>query len=438
MALDFDLDGSFNDEDEEFESAPDFDDDFDSDDEGEDGDEPRRRNPLRLILLALVILVLLCVVCYFGANRLPQSITDRIPGLGDSQPTPVAQTSEPAPTDETAPPATDEVPPEATDETQPPAPTTEATDVSQLPEQPTEEPAAVEPTQELGGEPTNEPAIEPTEETTQPTTTVVVVPGPTATLIPTDEAMLTTEATTESGPTVAITPESCDSNIPPIADAGGPYDAMRGKGQAVVTFDGSGSTDSDGIIVSYEWDFGDNSATESGETVTHGYTSVGSYVATLTVTDDCGAIGQDTADVTIVGPTPPAGTGTPTTTPTPTSTPDASIQGTLGFCYRVNYGDTLSGIAWRFGVTWYDLAYVNNVPMNYYVIAGQGLFIPTGEIIDGPNLYQVESGDTLNSVAFQCGLLTADLAQANGLDINASLSPGQLLMIPPWNYIKYY
>jgi LysM repeat protein len=431
MALDFDLDGSFND-DEDFESAPDFDEDFDSDDEneGEGEDEPRRRSPLRLILLVLLILVLLCVVCWVGSSRLPQSITDRIPGLGGSQPAPVAQTSEPAP------PATDEAPPAATEETQPP----EATDEAQPPEQPTEEsPVVIEPTDEPTTEATGEPGVEPTEEPSQPTATTVVVPGPTATLIPTDEAMPTTEPTTEPGPTVIITPESCDNNIPPVADAGGPYDAMRGKGQAVVTFDGSGSSDSDGMIISYEWDFGDNSAVESGETVTHGYTSVGSYVATLTVTDDCGAIGQDTADVTIVGPTPPAGTGTPTTeTPTPTPTPYASTQGTLGFCYRVKYGDTLSGLAWRFGVPWPDLAYVNNIPMNYYVIAGQGLFIPTGQIIDGPNLYQVENGDTLNSVAFQCGLLTTDLAQANGLNIDASLSPGQLLMIPPWNYIKYY
>ena len=37
MALDFDLDGSFNDDDEELESTQDFDDDFDPDDEDEDG-----------------------------------------------------------------------------------------------------------------------------------------------------------------------------------------------------------------------------------------------------------------------------------------------------------------------------------------------------------------------------------------------------------------
>jgi PKD repeat protein len=53
------------------------------------------------------------------------------------------------------------------------------------------------------------------------------------------------------------------------------------------TFDASGSSDSDGSIVSYSWDFGDgNSAT--GMTTTHNYAVAGSYAVALTVTDDTG------------------------------------------------------------------------------------------------------------------------------------------------------
>jgi LysM repeat protein len=208
---------------------------------------------------------------------------------------------------------------------------------------------------------------------------------------------------------------------------------MRGKGQAIVTFDGTQSNDPDGEIVTYAWDFGDGSDTGEGAEVTHAYNTVGKYEATLTVTDNCGTTGQDTADVTIIGATPPA-TGTPgTPTPEPpvvTSTPDASA--TVGFCYRVQYGDTLSGVAWRFGVNWQDLAAVNQVPMGYFVIAGQGLFIPTGSIGQGPNVYQTQPGDTLNGVAYNCGLATTTLAQANGLSPTDSLTPGQELVIPVW------
>jgi PKD repeat protein len=49
----------------------------------------------------------------------------------------------------------------------------------------------------------------------------------------------------------------------------------------------TGSTDTDGSIVSYEWTFGDGS-TGNGPTVTHTYSNVGSYTATVKVTDSSG------------------------------------------------------------------------------------------------------------------------------------------------------
>jgi LysM repeat protein len=75
---------------------------------------------------------------------------------------------------------------------------------------------------------------------------------------------------------------------------------------------------------------------------------------------------------------------------------------------------------------------VNGVSPAYYVVAGQGLFIPVSEIQSGPNVYEVQPGDTLDSIAFHCGLSTAKLASANGLTPGQSLTPGQLLGIPLW------
>ena len=51
------------------------------------------------------------------------------------------------------------------------------------------------------------------------------------------------------------------------------------------TFDGSASSDADGTIASFVWNFGDGSAA-SGQTVAHRYTASGNYVVTLTATDD--------------------------------------------------------------------------------------------------------------------------------------------------------
>jgi PKD repeat protein len=53
-------------------------------------------------------------------------------------------------------------------------------------------------------------------------------------------------------------------------------------------FDGSGSSDSDGSITSYDWEFGDGT-TASGQTVSHTYDSDGTYTVTLTVTNDSSA-----------------------------------------------------------------------------------------------------------------------------------------------------
>lgn len=80
--------------------------------------------------------------------------------------------------------------------------------------------------------------------------------------------------------TLAITVNDVNKN--PIADPGGPYTATVGE---KLTFDGSASSDSDGKITKYIWDFGDGS-TGSGVSPTHTYTEAGEYKVTLNVKDD--------------------------------------------------------------------------------------------------------------------------------------------------------
>ncbi|UQX89356.1 PKD domain-containing protein [Jatrophihabitans telluris] len=74
-----------------------------------------------------------------------------------------------------------------------------------------------------------------------------------------------------------------------------------------VALDGTASTDTDGTIASYDWDFGDNSTHGTGSTVSHTYVNAGTYTVKLTVTDDKGAATSTTKSVTV---TAPAGTGT--------------------------------------------------------------------------------------------------------------------------------
>ena len=75
-------------------------------------------------------------------------------------------------------------------------------------------------------------------------------------------------------------------NQPPVAVLA-PTPARVNPGDPI-TFDASGSTDSDGSIVSYSWAFGDG-ATADGVLRVYAYTAPGTYTVALTVTDDRGA-----------------------------------------------------------------------------------------------------------------------------------------------------
>jgi serine protease len=91
-------------------------------------------------------------------------------------------------------------------------------------------------------------------------------------------------------------------NIPPVADAG-PDQTVEDtdeNGTEDITLNGSGSSDADGTVVSYEWYKG---ATFLGAGVEITVTlPVGNQMITLIVTDDEGATDSDTALVSITSP----------------------------------------------------------------------------------------------------------------------------------------
>jgi len=83
-------------------------------------------------------------------------------------------------------------------------------------------------------------------------------------------------------------------------------DNISGSAPLTVNFDSTGSTDPDGTIMSYVWDFGDtnnstvdnpNSSTEANPS--HTYTNIGNYTPTLTITDNVGAKASLSANITV-------------------------------------------------------------------------------------------------------------------------------------------
>ena len=79
-----------------------------------------------------------------------------------------------------------------------------------------------------------------------------------------------------------------------------PVAAFTSSSSALVaSFDGSGSSDPDGTVASYAWDFGDSTAAGSGATPSHTYAVAGTYQVKLTVTDNKGATNAVTKPVTV-------------------------------------------------------------------------------------------------------------------------------------------
>ena len=135
------------------------------------------------------------------------------------------------------------------------------------------------------------------------------------TMPPVDPSSTTT--TTVDGSTTTTTTTSTTTTVPanqvPVAS----FTATPSSGQVpvAVTFDASASSDSDGTIASFDWTFGDGTSA-TGATTDHTYTAIGSYTATLFVTDDEGAVSSTTRTISVTKVT---------TTASPTSGPVGTV-----------------------------------------------------------------------------------------------------------------
>ena len=104
-------------------------------------------------------------------------------------------------------------------------------------------------------------------------------------------------------------------------------------------------------------------------------------------------------------------------------------EGIITNTYIVQKGDSLYSIANKLGTTVSELKKENNLTSNTLQI-GEVLRIPTKEIYEGEeNVYIVQKGDTLYSVAMANNTTVDELKKANNLTSNI-LSTGQLLKIP--------
>jgi LysM repeat protein len=150
-----------------------------------------------------------------------------------------------------------------------------------------------------------------------------------------------------------------------------------------------------------------------------------------------------TSTVDTLNPSQPTN---PATTPYPgapeaTATPVVYVQPTPGgppATYTLQEGEFPFCIARRFDVNQNELLSLNNLTVNSFVFAGQVLQIPqTGNPFDGertlkehPGYYEIQSGDTLNTIACSFGDVSPDMIALQNNLSTSDLPAGEVLIIP--------
>lgn len=149
-----------------------------------------------------------------------------------------------------------------------------------------------------------------------------------------------------------------------------------------VQFDASASTDPEGDVLTFEWDFGDGTAHSTATRPNHVYTVEGNYTARLTVTDALGLPAESTVEI-VAGNLPPTAVirsplpGTIYTTPT-----------TLRL---IGYGvdPEAASLVYRWDVTLYHA--IHSHPGTFQAL-GQAITFDIGTSPEDPDLlyYKIE------------------------------------------------
>lgn len=210
---------------------------------------------------------------------------------------------------------------------------------------------------------------------------------------------------------------------PPTASFTVPGGAA-GSGQPT-TFDASASTEPDGTITGYAWNFGDG-ATATGVNPTHAYQTAGTYPVTLTVTDSDGQTASTAQTLSVAGPTP-SFSSTPALERTP-----VQFDGTAS-------GDTtganITSITWNFG----DGVTQSGTLQTTHTYSTHGSYYVTLTLTDANGdtssaTQQIVVADEPPTATFATTTAAPGSGQATSFDASASSDPDGTIAAYAWNF----
>lgn len=147
-----------------------------------------------------------------------------------------------------------------------------------------------------------------------------------------------------------------------------------------------------------------------------------------------------------VGNRPVFGTAVARPSQTTVTTVAATTKAAVPTNYTVRQGDTVSGIAARFGLSAQEVLVRNGLGWNTIIHPGQTLHLASTPAVttartttsagstsgsgSSTSSYHVKSGDTVSGIASRVGVSTTALLSANKLSQRSVIYPGQTLRVP--------
>ena len=105
------------------------------------------------------------------------------------------------------------------------------------------------------------------------------------------------------------------------------------------------------------------------------------------------------------------------------------VAQTDGTTYIVQPGDTLSGIAARYGTTYQSLAAINNIADPNRIYPGQEIVIEGAAAEASTEYYTIQPGDTLSGIAARYGTTWQWLAEVNSISDPNLIYPGNAIRV---------